>query len=491
MTLLLGIDVGTQGARVLVCDAKGALVSQAGKPFPLGGSSKLPVGWFEQTPSDWWNAVVEALRAAIGKLDNSADAIEGISVTSTSGTVCAVDATGAPLGPAIMYNDGRAVVEAREVQEAGGTLSEKLGYRFNASFALPRILWLQRHDPTRYARAARFISPTDFILGKLTGSFEVTDWTNALKTGYDLIEERWPEFIEKNLGIPLSRLPRVVAPGTQIGGLTSEAARETGLVAGTRVVAGMTDGCASQVASGAVEPGQWNSTIGTTLVIKGVTREILRDPGGCVYCHRHPDGWWLPGGASNTGGECIARRFDPKHLEALGAQALKHSPTDVIVYPLARKGERFPFDNSEAEGFIEGDVSDEFISYAAHLEGVGYVERLAYETLEKLGAVVGDEIYAAGGAAGAAAWLQVRADILQRTMKVPENPGGAMGAAILAAAGTVHGGLVAATRAMVRIVKEVEPRSSMKQSYEERYQRFLGALRRRGFITSLPGGQAA
>lgn len=477
--LYLGMDVGTQGARVVVCDRKGSIVTSAETPFPLETSTKLPSGWFEQDPTDWWNAVVHALRQA---LEKSSGAIQGISVTSTSGTVCMVDSKGESLGMAIMYNDGRAATEAREVQEAGSALSEKLGYRFNASFALPRILWLQRHDAARYARAARFLSPTDFILGKLTGNFQMSDYTNALKTGYDLIEQRWPDFIETKLGIPRDRLPKVVAPGTVIGKVTGKIAKETGLAEGTRVMAGMTDGCASQVASGAVEPGQWNSTIGTTLVIKGVTREILRDPQGCVYCHRHPDGYWLPGGASNTGGECMARRFDAKRLDALGAQALKHCPTDVIVYPLARKGERFPFDKPDAEGFIEGDVSDEFISYAAHLEGVGYVERLAYETLEKLGAVVGGEIYAAGGAAGADAWLQVRADILQRKLRVPANTGGAIGAAIIAAGGDMYQGIVPATREMVKIVKEVEPRAAMKGPYEERYQRFLGALRGRGYI---------
>ena len=485
-SLFLGIDVGTQGARIVVCDSKGYVAAQAENHFPLETVTKLPSGWFEQNPSDWWNATAQALRRVVQLLKDAgktSQLIQGASVTSTSGTVCMVDANGHSLGPALMYNDGRASVEAQAVQAAGAALAEKLGYRFNASFALPKILWLQRHDPERYAKAARFLSPTDFIIGQLTGHFGVSDYTNVLKTGYDLIEQRWPDFVESKLGIPRDRLPRVVAPGTLIGEMTGKAAKETGISAKTKVMAGMTDGCASQVASGAGAPGQWNSTIGTTLVIKGVTRDILRDPLGRVYCHLHPDGYWLPGGASNTGGEGMARRFDPVRFDALGAQALKHCPTGLIIYPLARKGERFPFEKPDAEGFILGNAPGEIVLYAAHLEGVGYVERLAYDVLIDLGACVGDEIYAAGGAVHAEAWLQVRADILQKTLHVPANPGGAMGAAIIAAGGTIYKGIVPAAQAMVRIVKSVKPRISMKTPYEERYQRFLAALRERGYIS--------
>jgi len=79
----------------------------------------------------------------------------------------------------------------------------------------------------------------------------------------------------------------------------------TGLPAGTPVIAGMTDGCAAQIGAGALEPGEWNSALGTTLVLKGVTPELVRDPSRVMYSHRSPDGDWLPGGASSTYG--IAR----------------------------------------------------------------------------------------------------------------------------------------------------------------------------------------
>jgi len=259
-------------------------------------------------------------------------------------------------------------------------------------------------------------------------------------------------------------------------------AAKTGLSSGTLVVAGCTDGNASQLASGAVSPGDWNSTLGTTLVLKGVSASLLRDPLGRIYCHRHPDGYWLPGGASSTGADCLSQRFAADRLDALNAEALNHSPTDLIVYPLVRRGERFPFLKPDATGFVLGEAPDEVALYAAHLEGLAYVERLAYDVLAELGGAVGETIYAVGGATQSRASLQIRADVLGKRLRVPEVPVGAMGAAILAARGCAFGSVTEAVRAMVRFRELVEPRPSFRGAYEERYARFLQACRERSYL---------
>ncbi|MCC7352902.1 MAG: FGGY-family carbohydrate kinase [Anaerolineae bacterium] len=482
---VLGIDVGTGGARAVVCDSQGTVIAQADEPFPHETAPSLPPGWFEQEPGTWWAATVTCLRRVTYLLKDAGHdvaAIVGVSVTSTSGTVCTIGKEGEPLGPALMYNDGRAEAEAETLHLVGKELEERLGYRFAPSFALAKILWLQKHEPQRSQATHLFLSPTDFIIGRLTCEYGITDYTNALKTGYDLIGDAWPDFIQVSLGIPLERLPRVAPPGTMVATVSRQAAEQTGLVAGTRVLAGMTDGCASQVSTGAVAPGQWNSTLGTTLVIKGVTRALIQDPAGRVYCHRHPDGYWLPGGASNTGGDGISRRFAASRLDALNAQSLHCAPTGLIVYPLARLGERFPFAHPQAQGFVLGEASDEATLYTAHLEGVGYVERLAYDVLASLGAEVGDEVYVAGGATSSSAWLQLRSDILGKALKVPAAGSGAKGAAIVAASGTLYDGIVPAARAMVRITSQVEPRPAMRAPYDDRYQRFCAACRERGYI---------
>jgi sugar (pentulose or hexulose) kinase len=510
MLCYLGLDVGTQGARALLCsapedalnkgrDRAGRVIAHAAQAFSTGTIvSNLPAGHVEQMPQGWWQAAVACLRQVTAGV--RPETIGALSVTSTSGTLCLLDPAGEPIIPALMYNDARARDEANLVQSVGAELADRLGYRFNSSFALAKLVWLARHRPDILDRARYIAHAADFIVGRLCGIYNVTDYSNALKTGYDLspraegdMADHWPTFLEDKLHLPVDKLPRVVAPGQVIGGLTEDASRLIGLQPGTPVVAGMTDGCAGQIAAGAVAPGDWNSTLGTTLVIKGVTRNLLRDPQGRIYSHRHPDGYWLPGGASNVGGEILTSQFPSADLAALDRQAAERIPTHLISYPLARRGERFPFVRPDAQAFVlpyrqeEGEpesdtLPDTGTRYTAYLEGVAYVERLAYQMLESLGGTLGPVIRVAGGGARSDVWLAIRASVLNRELLCPVETGAAMGAAILAASRTHFEGVIPAARAMVHIERRVQPRPDLVERYEERYQRFRIACAERGYI---------
>ncbi len=483
---LCGIDVGTQGARSVLVREDGEVLAQGECAFerPAG---PLPQGWFEQEPRAWTDAVLLAVRGALqGAASSGAGRdVQAIGVTSTSGTLCVLDSARRPLVPAIMYNDSRSAGEADEVQQAGAALSAKLGYRFRSSFALPKILWLKRNRPDLYARADLFASPTDCVIGWLTGNWRRSDQTNVLKWGYDLLEDRWPDFIEQGLGLSPALFPAVQKPGAPAGELTAQRAEELGLPAGTPVAAGMTDGCASQVASGAVSPGDYNTTIGTTLVIKGVSERLLLDPLGRIYCHRHPEGWWLPGGASNTGAECLAIEFGPEETDARSARALERSPTQLVAYPLVGMGERFPFLDADAEAFLLGTPRDRDELFVAYLEGVACLERLAYETLDGLGAEIGEAVYSTGGGARSDAWLQIRADTLGKNVLCARGgaaTGAAMGAAVLAASLAHCGGVRDAARAMVHVEREARPRADLVDAYSAKYEQFKDECRARGYL---------
>ena len=126
--------------------------------------------------------------------------------------------------------------------------------------------------------------------------------------------------------------------------------------------------------------------LGTTLVLKGVTRDLIKDPSGIVYSHRSPDGNWLPGGASSVGAGVISKHFPDRDLEALGIRAAEREPASVVTYPLHGLGERFPFIAPKAEGFTSGQPADEIDQYAALLQGVAFIERLCFDYLDMLGA---------------------------------------------------------------------------------------------------------
>lgn len=478
--VVIGLDVGTQGARALAVSAKGEVIAAASRRLKNAGPA-LPEGRSEQDPEAWWSAARACLREVAGRV--GADRVACLAVTSTSGTVVPVDASGRALRPAIMYNDGRAVEEAAEVQAAGRALAERLGYRFQPSFGLPRLLWIRRHEPAVFERAACFLHAADFLVARLTGEVGRSDSSNALKTGYDLENLCWGAWIEHDLGIPLARLPHVVAPGEAIGALSRAAAEETSLRVGTPVAAGASDGTAAFLASGAISPGEWNSTLGTTLVVRGVSANLVRDPQGRLYCHRHPEGHWLPGGASSAGGEWLEHRFPDADWRALDQRALSLSPTDLVAYPLVRRGERLPFIDPRAEGFTDAPVSVTPESlYTAHLEGTACVERWIYVVIESLGVPVGPCLFATGGGARSREWLQIRADLLGRTLIRPRVVEAAFGAALLAAAHTLHPSLSDAVRSMVRADFEVPPRPGLRAAYDELYARFREACARRGYL---------
>lgn len=481
--VVIGIDLGTQGARALAVDLAGTVLASAALPLGSAALAATAPGWFEQSPAAWREAVLAVLHELTAALGQARGRVRALSACSTSGTLCLIDGAGQPLRQAIMYSDTRAGAEAAVAAQAWEPLVPKVGFAISGSFALPRLLWVKAHEPDIYRQARWALSPADLVLGWLTDRWGVSDWTNMLKTGYDTVDRCWPRQVFAELGLDERLLPEVQAPGALVGPLAPGVAEALGLPREAVVVSGATDGTASQLASGAAAPGAWNTTIGTTLVVKGVSRELVIDPLGRVYCHRHPDGHWLPGGASSTGAECLAQRFGSADLAALDGVALAHSPTALTVYPLVRRGERFPFVRPEAEGFGLGQATSLAESYAAHLEGIACVERLSYDTLTGLGAPVGDTIYTTGGGTRGAALSQLRADITGRTLRVAAVPEAAMGAAILAAAAVTGQSVGEAVAAMVRIDHTITPRPALSGAYEALYARFRVACEQRGYLS--------
>ena len=474
--ILVGIDLGTQSVRALA-------VSRTGEVLGTGtsGLASLRHGSrHEQDPATWWRAVQAACHGALAQLDRPS--VAGVSVDGTSGTVLLVDAAdGSPLSPGLMYDDTRAAEFVDRVNEAGEEVWTSLGYRrMQPAWALPKLLWLMAEYPELAGRA-RLAHQADVINRALVGAEVPSDLSNALKTGADLINETWPEKVFDVLDVPSTLLPGLVRPGTPIGAVCTEAAALTGLPEGTPVIAGCTDGCAAQLGAGALAVGSWNSVLGTTLVLKGVTVELLQDPLGAVYSHKSPDGHWLPGGASSTGAGAIARQFRGRDLDELGSRATEYEPAGVLAYPLASaKGERFPFVAPHAEAFVLGTARDDYELYAAMLQGISYVERLCFDYLAYLGAPVDGDLLLTGGGTRSRYWCQLRADVLARPVKLPASAEPALGMALLAATP----GRVPAEVAgeMVRIKEVIEPRTEMLGRFDEPYLRLVGELEGRGWV---------
>ncbi|MDQ3609824.1 MAG: FGGY family carbohydrate kinase, partial [Actinomycetota bacterium] len=466
-------DLGTQSVRALAVSASGAVLADASRPL----TSHRDGPRHEQDPNGWWDALATACREALGGL--TGESVGGLAICGTSGTVLLVDSAGDPISPGLMYDDSRAVDDARRANEAGAAVWDSLGYRMQPAWALPKLLWLLR-EQREEARGARLAHQVDFVTRRLVGHDVPADSSHALKTGYDLLHDAWPHEVMTALGVPPGLLPDVVRSGARLGAVGRAGAEATGIHQGTPVIAGMTDGCAAQLAAGALNPGSWNAALGTTLALKGVACELIRDPLGAVYSHRSPDGRWLPGGASSVGAGVLSTRFPGRDLQALDRRAAQREPADVLAYPLVSCGERFPFIAPQAEGFMLGEPDDESDHYAALLQGVAYVERLCFDHLDRLGAPTDGPLSLTGGATRSRYWCQLRADVLGRAVRLPEQAEAALGMAVLAASEGGSPSEVAAQ--MVRVREVIEPRPDRDGRFAEPYVRLVDELERRGWL---------
>ncbi|NHD18851.1 MULTISPECIES: FGGY family carbohydrate kinase [unclassified Actinopolyspora] len=473
--LVAGVDVATAEVRVLVLDARGRRRAAAAQDLPAPRRDET--GASEQDARSWWPAVRDCLARCTAELGPAAAGIRALAISATSGTVAAVDEDAEPVAPALMYDDRSGSRQAELAREAGAARWAEIGITPSAASGLAHLGVLAERLGDS---GARLLHTPELLGERLVGRPVATDSSHALKSGWDPVRGQWAHEALEALGVARERLPEVVEPARGLGRVCPRAARETGLPTSCEVRSGMTDGCAGQLAAGAVRAGQVVTVLGTTLVLKAVSRELVHDPDGVVYSHRHPGGGWLPGGASNTGGEALAD-VDPSRLGELDGAASARGPAGAVCYPLRRGGERFPFRSEGARGFLLGDP-DEVELHRARLEGVAFCEKLALDRLARLGVEVTGPVRTVGGGARSELWCRVRASVLGRPVLRLRGAETSLGAALLAASGTVHADPAGAAEEMVPRGELVEPAEREVAALAENYRVFRAELVERGWL---------
>jgi xylulokinase len=473
---LVGIDVGTSGVRGVAVGPVGELLAEADEK--IRQDHRAAGGIHEQDPGEWWEALCSVGQTIVKALKEKSGDVElrGVAVTSTSGSLVVADAEGRALRPAILYDDGRGVEIAEELNQQGGARNIRLG----SSFSLVKAAWVRHQEPELWERTRYVLHPADWLSGKLSGEFGISDFTNALKLGYDPENSSWIGSV-RAAGLLDDRLPVVRRPAEQIGEVSKVVAAETGFPVRTPVLAGATDGMASVIASGASRRGDANTTLGTTLVWK-VLHDGKPAARGGIYFHLHPGGLWVPGAASNTGLGSLQPPGSVASLAEMDRLAANYFPTSVLCYTLSGQGERFPFAHPKAVSFVEGNPRDAGESYAAQLQSIAFVERWGYEILEGCGVKLGDRVFSTGAAAKSPVLSQLRANVLGRSVAQSRYPSAAFGAAILAATGAVFSGnIFHAIQAMTSILQSCHPSTDLIPAFDEIYRSFREACARRGY----------
>lgn len=410
----LGIDLGTSGVRVAALAADGTPLDMAAFPFSDAVTAR--------SPAVWWRGVKVCLAELASRL--SLAALEGVAVDGTSGTVLAIDAGGTPVGDVLMYND--ACPDAAIVGSIGRHAPADSPAR-GATSALARAIYLSRQPGAR-----AIVHQADWILMQLGLDLPSSDENNALKTGYDVAAEAWPQWLEA-CGMDIALLPAVRRAGAVLSEV-STAGRSLGLPSGCRYHAGTTDGCASFLATGAVATGDGVTALGSTLVVKLASARPINAAGFGIYSHRILD-FWLAGGASNSGGAVISSFFDGGQLKAMTPHLRPDEPTGLAYYPLLKPGERFPINDAAYPPKLEPRPESDLVFFQALLEGITAIEKSGYDRLTALGGPGVRSVRTVGGGAVNPAWTRMREKALGVPFLPSRSAEAAVGTASLVLAG--------------------------------------------------------
>lgn len=421
--LFIGIDIGTSGARAVVMTASFDVVASASARLDAFSPN-------HRDPAAWWSAVQSALSQVLVSVERKQ--IHAISIDGTSGTVLPVDASGAPLAEPLMYNDP---VSDRAILDAIAANAPESSAAHGATSGLAKLMHFQT-----IRSVSHIIHQADWLSGHFTGLYNVSDENNALKTGYDPIERRWPLWIGSTR-THMEMLPHVLPAGLPISTISAQAAAAFDLPSSVIIVAGTTDGCASFLATGADQPGDGVTALGTTLTVKVLSDRPLFAPEFGLYSHRIGD-MWLAGGASNTGGNVLAHYFDNAQIERLSASIDPATDAGLDYYPLLRDGERFPINDPAMKPRMEPrpDSNAQFLK--AIFEGIADIEHMAYGRLAGLGAPELRSVRSVGGGAKNVVWSAIRARKLGVPMPPVLSEEAAAGAARLAIQGAKSAGVL-------------------------------------------------
>lgn len=474
MPALLGIDIGTSGAKTILIDEAGKLIARATAEYPLYSPRPL---WSEQSPDDWWSAVCSTVREVLDRSGTDPRQIKGVGLSGQMHGSVFLDEHNSVIRPAILWNDQRTEAECAWITETVGKerVVELISNPVLTGFTAGKIIWLRNHEPENYARVRKVLLPKDYIRLRLTGEF-ATEVSDASGTALFNVQERaWAGEMLEAIGIPAEWMPAAYE-SPEISGRVSEAgAAATGLRPGTPVVGGGGDQAAGAVGNGIVEPGIVSSTVGTSGVVFAFSDRPVVDPQLRLhtFCHAVPGAWHLMGVMLSAGGSLQWYRDTFCQPEKVVANALGRDPYEVICAEAERApvgcegliflpyltGERTPYPDPNARGVFFGITrrTDRAHMARAVLEGVAYGLQDSFAIMEEMGVPI-RQVRASGGGSRSKLWRQIQSDVTGHkhvTINVDEGP--ALGAALLAGVGAgVFASVAEACRATITVSDAVD-----------------------------------
>ena len=477
MSYFIGVDLGTSAVKLLLIEESGRIAGSVSREYPL--SFPHP-GWSEQSPEDWWDAVVDGIGELTAGIDHGQ--IAGIGCGGQMHGLVALDEEDRVIRPAILWNDGRTAEETEWLNEEIGKerLSALTANIAFAGFTAPKLLWMRKHEPELFAKIAKIMLPKDYINYRLSG-VHCCDYSDA--SGMlllDVEKKQWSAEMMEICGVTESQMPKLFESFQAVGTVKSEVAQLLGLPEGCLVAAGAGDNAAAAIGTGTVGEGACNISLGTSGTIFISSEHFGVDPNNALHAFAHADGGYHLMGCMLSAASCNKWFCD----EILGSTDYAAEQAGITEERLGRNlvyflpylmGERSPINDTNARSCFLGMSMDSTRQdmVQAVMEGVAYAIRDSFEVAKSLGITI-NASKICGGGAKSPLWRRIMANVLNIALEIPqteEGPG--YGGAMLAmVACGKYASVKDCCEALVHTTKTIEPEPEIAARYEAGYRKF-------------------
>ncbi len=443
--MFLGLDFGTSSLKALLVDGEQRVVGSASRPLTV---QRPAPGHSEQDPEAWWQAMLDAVDALHRDHPAALSAVQGIGLSGQMHGAVLLDAAGAVLRPAILWNDVRAVAECRALEAAFPGLRECCGNIAMPGFTAPKLLWVRTHEPEVFARTAMVLLPKAWVRLRLTGEAieEMSDASGTL--WLDVGARDWSDAALAATGLSRAAMPRLVEGNAAAGTLLPALAARWGMARRPVLAGGAGDNAAGAVGLGAIRPGDAFVSLGTSGVLFAVTDRFRPCPERAVhaFCHALPGLWHQMGvtlsaaaslawwsGVTGLGEQALLDELAQKG-ELAGAGESLQAPSPALFLPYLG-GERTPHNDGAVRGAFAGlshNTGRAALTQAV-LEGVAFSMRDCLDALAASGTAIGSADVIGGGSRSRL-WVAIIASVLGLPLHrlADGEHGGAFGAARLA-----------------------------------------------------------
>ncbi len=460
-------DIGTTGTRSVIIDEEGREVSKAYEEY---SSRPADLKTHEQLADTFWRTSTNTMQRALAGCKHGAEAIVGVVVTTTRGSLTPIDSAGNALAPTITWVDNRSSAKSKEMAEAIGP-----------RLAVNKMMWFIENRPDFFKKVHKWALLDAFINNKLCGVLASSP-ADARYGPIDHETLQWSDELCNATDIPIDKMASIVNSGTMLGEITSESAKATGLRKGTPVIMGSGDQQCSALGMGVIEPGLLKATTGTGTFVITHLDEFMEETFG-MYCNPSaiPGKWILEGVIPGTG--LTYKWYRDQYCEpevALAARTERDAyqiiEDSAASIPAGSDGlVIFPFMAYNLGIFYHLGFQHTKAHIArAILEANGYGINFYIEMMEGILDVKFDELRIDGGGANSPLWRQIQADCIEKPVVLPRiRDSTVIGAAMLGTVGTgIYGSYKEAVDNMYHVEERREPIPENATIYRKQYKIF-------------------